>query len=279
MITALQKHWPEYLIEAWALGTFMISAIGFTALIEHPASPIHPLVANAFLRRALIGLAMGLTAIALIYSPWGQRSGAHMNPATTLTFLHLRKINPCDAAFYVGAQFVGGVCGVFIAKLFLGQILEHSSVQYVATVPGAAGAGVAFLAEIVIACGMMLMVLFVTNAPRLASYTGMFAGLLVFLYITFEAPLSGMSMNPARTAASAIPSGIWTHSWIYFAAPLLGMLAAAQIFLFAHATGSKACPKLHHGHRQRCIFCGQTGVQPHAAAASAAPTMRSPASM
>ena len=81
MFSALRQHWPEYLIEAWALGTFMISAVCFTALLEHPASPVHQFVASGFLRRALIGLAMGVTAIVLIYSPWGQRSGAHMNPA------------------------------------------------------------------------------------------------------------------------------------------------------------------------------------------------------
>ena len=81
MIRVLKQHWPEYLIEAWALGTFMVSAALFTALLEYPGSPAHQLIPNSDVRRALIGLAMGLIAIALIYSPWGQRSGAHMNPA------------------------------------------------------------------------------------------------------------------------------------------------------------------------------------------------------
>src|SRR5207247_6215460 len=175
-------------------------------LLEYPGSPAHQLIPNSDVRRALIGLAMGLTAIALIYSPWGQRSGAHMNPATTLTFLRLGKIQRWDAAFYITAQFIRGVCGVLLSKLVLRGIIAHSSVSYVTTVPGPAGAGVAFLAEAVLACGMMLMVLFVTNTTKLARFTGLFAGTLVFLYITFEAPLSGMSMNPARTAASAVPS-------------------------------------------------------------------------
>ena len=60
-----------------------------------------------------------------------------------------------------------------------------------------------------------LTVLFVTNTPGIARYGGLFAGTLVFLYITFEAPLSGMSINPARTVASAVPSGIWTGGWIF----------------------------------------------------------------
>src|SRR5713226_5216989 len=107
MIRTLQQHWPEYLIEAWALGMFMISAALFTVLLEYPGSPIHQVVPNGAVRRALIGLAMGLTAIALIYSPWGQQSGAHMNPAATLTFLRLGKIMPWDAVFYSVSQTLG----------------------------------------------------------------------------------------------------------------------------------------------------------------------------
>jgi aquaporin Z len=269
MIRALQQHWPEYLIEAALLGLFMLSAALFTALLEYPGSPVHQLMPNGHVRRALIGVAMGLTAIALIYSPWGQQSGAHMNPATTLTFLRLEKIMPWDAAFYIAAQFVGGVGGVIFSKLLLGQILAHQSVSYVATVPGPAGAGIAFVAEAAIACGMMLMVLYATNTPKLARYTGLFAGILVALYITFEAPLSGMSINPARTVASALPSGIWTHGWIYFTAPVLGMFLAAELYRGPHDSGRLACPKLHHGSTQRCIFCGHAGAQSITAASVA----------
>jgi aquaporin Z len=82
------------------------------------------------------------------------------------------------------------------------------------------------------------------------------AALLDFLYITFEAPLSGMSLNPARTVASALPSGIWTAGWVYFAAPLLGMLGAARLHAFLRRPARPACPKLHHGTTQRCLFCG-----------------------
>src|SRR5262245_32010370 len=101
MFDSLKKHWPEYLIEAWALGTFMVSAALCTMLMEHPASPIRASIGNADLRRVLIGLCMGVTAIALIYSPWGKRSGAHMNPAVTLTFLRLGKVARADAFYYV----------------------------------------------------------------------------------------------------------------------------------------------------------------------------------
>src|SRR2546430_15781013 len=85
------KHWPEYAIEGSGLGLFMISACSFGTLLGHPGSPAVRLVRDPTLLRAMMGLAMGVTAIALIYSSFGKRSGAHMNPATTLTFLRLRK--------------------------------------------------------------------------------------------------------------------------------------------------------------------------------------------
>ena len=260
MIRALQQHWPEYLIEAALLGLFMVSAALFTSLLEYPGSPVHQFISNPHVRRVLMGLAMGLTAILLVYSRWGQRSGAHMNPATTLTFLRLGKVAPWDAMFYIAAQFIGGVCGVLLSKLILGNVLSHHSVSFVATVPGPSGALIAFAAEIAIACGMMLMVLVATNTPNVARFTGVFAGILVALYITVEAPLSGMSMNPARTFASALPSGIWTSGWIYFTAPLIGMFLAAGLFRAASSSTCLACPKLHHGTKQRCIFCGHAGA-------------------
>ncbi len=101
MSTSRALNWPEYAIEAALLGTFMVAACAVTALLEHPASPLHAAIPDPFTRRALIGIAMGLTAIGLIYSPWGQQSGAHFNPSVTLTFLRLGKIEVRDALGYV----------------------------------------------------------------------------------------------------------------------------------------------------------------------------------
>src|SRR5262249_59622797 len=98
------RHWPEYLIEAGALGMFMISAAVFAAILYHPSSSVAAGITNEWVRRALMGLAMGATAVSIIYSPWGQRSGAHMNPAVTLTFFRLGKVAGEDFIAYVAAQ-------------------------------------------------------------------------------------------------------------------------------------------------------------------------------
>lgn len=254
--TLLREHFPEYLIEAWALGMFMVSAGVVTIALEHPSSPLRQAIADAGLRRALIGLAMGLTAVALIYSPWGKRSGAHMNPAVTLSFLRLGKIARGDAGFYILAQFAGGLAGVAMVDALLHGVFAAPPVNYVATLPGPSGIGAAFLAELGISFGLMLAVLAASNSPRLAAATGLFAGLLVATYITFEAPLSGMSMNPARSLASAVPARLWDHLWIYFTAPVIGMLLAAEAWVRIRGRSAVHCAKLLHPADQRCIHCG-----------------------
>jgi aquaporin Z len=257
VIDALRTHWPEYLMEAAGLGVFMISACVFTVLLEHPASPARQSIADPLLRRILIGIAMGLTAVCIIYSPWGKQSGAHINPSVTLAFFRLGKIEPWDAFFYVSAQFAGGLAGVLISAAALGNSIADPSVNYAVTLPGPGGPGVAFLAELLISFGLMSVVLVATNTDRLSRLTGLFAGVLVATYISLEAPLSGMSMNPARTFGSALPAQLWTALWVYFAAPPLGMLLATEAYLRLRGVHQVFCAKLDHDNDKRCIFrCG-----------------------
>jgi len=241
-------------MEAAALGLFMISASVFASLLEYPGSPIRQALGDPVLRRVLMGLAMGLTAVAIIYSPWGKQSGAHMNPAVTLTFWRLRKIATADAFFYVLAQFLGALAGMLLMARFLGRVLADPAVRYVATLPGPGGPALAFLAEAAISFGLMLTVLVVSNNPPLSRFTGIFAGILVAAYISLEAPISGMSMNPARSFASAGAGWVWTAFWVYLSAPLLGMIIAAQLFAGLKGASKVLCAKLHHENDKRCIF-------------------------
>jgi aquaporin Z len=249
------SHWPEYLMEAALLGVFMLSACSFVVLLEYPGSPLHRMLPDPLLRRFVMGLAMGGTAVVLIYSRWGMQSGAHMNPAVTLTFHRLGKVSRRDAVAYAAAQFAGGLLGVGVASLLWGSRLADRAADYAATVPGRAGVAAAFGAEALIAFGLMSVILRVSNHPRHARFTGLCAGLLVATYITIEAPISGMSMNPARTLGSAAFAGRWTALWIYFLAPALGMLGAAELYIRRRGAAAVFCAKLHHQNDTRCIFC------------------------
>jgi aquaporin Z len=271
MPRTLRQHWPEYLMEAAELGIFMISACAFTVLLEYPSSPVRQAIPEAWVRRALIGVVMGLTAVSIIYSPWGKRSGAHFNPVVTLTFFRLGKIAPWDAFFYVAAQFLGATAGVLLAANLLGMPITDPAVRYAVTVPGAQGVAVAFVAELVISFGLMWTVLSTTNIPRLAPFTGICAGALVALYIAVEAPLSGMSMNPARTIGSAVGANLWTALWVYFSAPLLGMLLAAEAYARRRGAREVFCAKLLHRTDARCIFCEYQGRSQLTGSISAVP--------
>jgi aquaporin Z len=251
-----RRHLPEYLIEAWGIGTFMVSALAFTTLLEHPASPARQSLPDPFVRRALMGLAMGVTGIGLVYSPWGRQSGAHFNPGLTLTFLRLGRVEPRDALGYVAAQLGGALAGVALAWLALGSLLADPAVRFAVTLPGA-GAAAAFAAEAAISFVLMLVVLRSSNAPRLMRWTGVLVGGLVALYISFEAPISGMSMNPARSLGSAAGARLFEGLWIYFTAPPLGMLLAAELYRRLRGVPPVRCAKLHHASARPCIFrCG-----------------------
>src|SRR3974390_2394421 len=253
-VLAFAAHCPEYLMDSAQLGLFMVSACSFTVLLEHPASPVRLLLSSSLLRMALIGVAMGLTLLGLIHTPWGKRSGAHMNPSTTLMFFRLGKIEIWDAIFYICFQFIGGLAGVMLSFAIFGRILRHPSVNFAVTQPGSAGVPPAFIAELVISFALALTVLSTSNDIQLSRFTPHFAAILVATYITFEAPFSGMSMNPARTFGSALPAHAFNALWIYFTAPPIGMLLAAELYLRLGSAQAVYCAKYHHHNSMRCIF-------------------------
>jgi aquaporin Z len=254
-VGSLRAHWPEYLMEAGELALYMFFTCVLATLLQHPASPVRHFVVSPILRRALMGLAVGTTVIAIVMTPWGKQSGGHFNPAMTFAFYRLRKVEFWDALFYSTSQFTGAIVGVAIATHVLRGAPQNEAIRYAVTVPGAYGDTAALLAELTISFLLMTTVLFVSSHEVLSRYTPYFVGALYATFITFETPLSGMSMNPARTFGSAFHAGYWHGLWIYFVAPTLGMLVAAEVFLRIRGGIPHYCAKLHHTNNKRCIFC------------------------
>lgn len=241
-------------MEAGELGLYMFATCAVATLLQHPASPVRHALDSGLARRALMGSAMGVTAAAIVLSPWGKQSGGHFNPAITFTFYRLHRVKLWDAVFYSAGQFLGAVGGVVLAALVLEGAPAVRAVRYSVTIPGVYGSGAAFGAETAICFLLMLTILYISNHHRLARYTPHFAGVLIAAYITFESPISGMSTNPARTFAPALYASYWHALWIYFTAPPLGMLAAGEVFLRLRHGAGPSCAKLHHANDKRCIF-------------------------
>ncbi|HEY9657211.1 MAG TPA: aquaporin, partial [Allocoleopsis sp.] len=201
IMTALRQHWPEYLMEAWGLGTFMVAAGVVCTVLFSPYYLLPDFASNPLMQRVAMGLGMGLTAMGITYSPWGKQSGAHINPAVSLTFYRLGKMQYWDMVFYIVFQSIGGLIGVLIVAFLLKQAFIYPPIQYIVTVPGAAGVMIAFIGEFTISAVMMGMVLYSSNHPKLAPLTPVFSACLITAFVIFESPLSGFSMNPARTVA------------------------------------------------------------------------------
>ena len=254
---ALRRHWQLYIFEGLELAAFMLSACIFTVLLFDPSLPAVQLIPSPAVRRLLMGIAMGLTAVLIIHSPPGKRSGAHFNPAITISYFRLGKIRGWDAIFYVVFQFCGGIFGVGVSAMILGSRIAVPAVNYAITVPGPAGTEAAFLAELFMSVVLMGVVLCTANQPSLAIYTSYLVGVLIALYILFFAPISGFSINPARTTGSAVFADVWTAGWLYFVAPPLGMLTSTEIYRFAFGPGRILCAKLNLDPAYPCPFICQ----------------------
>jgi aquaporin Z len=253
-LSSLRHKWPLYVYEAIELALFMVSACAFTVFLFDPSWPAFHLFPNAIVRRAFMGIAMGITAVLIIHSPMGRRSGAHFNPAMTLSYFYLGKIGLWDAVFYILFQFIGGVFGVAVAATVFGSTLSEPAVNYVVTVPGRYGTTAAFFAELLMSSVLMTIVLLLSNRVRLAVYVSYSVGILIALYTFFFAAVSGVSINPARTTGSAFFADVWTAGWLYFVAPLLGMFTAAEIYARVNGGNSVLCAKLHPDPALPCPF-------------------------
>jgi aquaporin Z len=250
-LSALSARWRIYAIEAAGLGGFLFVVGVVDASLFAPQSPLDLFTTSEALKRLFVGIAAGLYLIGLVYSPWGKEPGAHINPSITLAFLRLGKIRAFDASFYIGAQFVGAVLGVALFKALMPSWASDPEVNYIVTAPIATepvawGWAAAFLAELGITFSMMLIVLESTSRERFRRYTGIFCGAWLVLLILFESPISGTSLNPARSTGSNVFAVEWNHLLLYFIAPPIG----AQLAVLAYRWGGKSrqvpCAKLHH---------------------------------
>ena len=254
---SLRRHFAEYLCEYLGTAIMMTIGVGAVALFWGRASPMPDMIPSPRLRLFCTGLLFAGGGTLVVYSRLGQRSGAHLNPAVTLAFWRLGKIEGRDAIAYTVAQFLGAVTGVLLVVVAASETVR--SIQMGATMPGEGVSPFgAFGAETVMTFALVLLILVCVNAPRLAPRTGLFAGALVVFLVATAAPISGTSLNPARSAAPALVAAAFEHQWIYLVAPPLGALLAVIVFRRVWQEQRPLCGKLYHTERYPCIFqdCG-----------------------
>lgn len=241
-------------MEGTEIAILMVSTCISGTLIYASDSPLKCMNLSRTFQSMLMGTAIAITTFLIIRSPFGRRTGAHFNPAVTLTFFWLGRAHRWDAACYVTAQFVGAVMGVLAARQVLGIRLSAAPVQYLITLPGSHGSIVAFLGEYLLSALLMSVVLYASNHRRLTVFAPFFVALLTVSYYAFSSSISGYSVNPARSFSSALFARIWQGIWIYFLGPSLGMLTAATLYIRTMGPDRVYCAKVFHDLRSVCPF-------------------------
>lgn len=219
----------KYGIEAGCLALFMLLLSLAGIACEHPASPMVTYL-SPLARRIAMAIIAGTGLVGLAYSPWGKISGAHINPAVTLAYLHLKQIDLTTALCYIGAQLLGAFSGMLIAATLAGKYLAHPSVDFIATAPAHGNAWTAFGAELALSYALMMLILVTSGSREWSGRTGVCVGLFVTVFVVFEGPVSGMSLNPARSLGAAIFARDIKSIWVYLTAPPVGMLFAAETY-------------------------------------------------
>ena len=206
---------PRRLV-AEGIGTFMLVFIGpgTAAVATRSQQPAGVAVALAF----------GFVILAAIYA-LGHISGAHFNPAVTTGFWLGRRFPGGEVLPYVAAQLCGAVAAALLLRAILGDAARASATTLSIGIPSG------FAVEVLLTFFLMLIIMAVATDARV---DGPVAGLAVGLTVAFDAlmggPLTGASMNPARSFGPAVATGLWDAHWVYWLAPLLGAFLAVRVY-------------------------------------------------
>jgi MIP family channel proteins len=193
---------------AEAIGTFCLVFAGTGAIVVNDVS-------GGAVTHVGVALTFGLVVMAMIYAV-GDSSGAHLNPAVTIGFWLSRRLPAPAVAPYLASQLIGALA----ASLLLASLFTHDTLG---TTRPAGSAAQSFILETALTAILMFVILGVaTGAKEKGVLAGVAVGGVIALEALFAGPISGASMNPARSLAPAIVSGHFEHLWIYLAAPILG---------------------------------------------------------
>ncbi len=218
---------PKLLAEF--LGTFILVFAGTGAIISNDVSGgavTHPGIALTF----------GLVVMSMIYT-FGDVSGAHLNPAVTIAFAASRRLPWKTVPAYAAAQSLGAIAA---STLLYSQFPSHPTLG--ATLPSGSPSQ-SFIFEFLLSAILMLTILRVSTGAREKGITAAIAiGSIIGLEAMFAGPISGASMNPARSLAPALISKNTQHLWLYLLAPTLGTLAAIPLFLATRSTADSNTP-------------------------------------
>lgn len=249
-----QLHWPEYGAEL--LGTAFLVLVGLSAVVFDfgKGLPVSRLIPDGSARLLITGLCFAGSGSLVAISPPGRLSGAHINPSVSLAFWVQGKMHLHDLVGYIIGQLLGAILGETLLVLIWGGYA--ASVHNGMTLPGAGyPLWLVFFAEVALTSLLVFLIFLFVSSHRLLRWTPFMTWLLVAAMVWQEAPISGTSLNPARSLAPALLSWFWHDQWLYWIAPPLGALLAVAAFrLFTASERDVLTGKLFHVPHYRSVF-------------------------
>jgi aquaporin Z len=201
-------HWPEYGSELVGTALLVFLALSAVTLDFGSGSPLASVLPNRSVRRLMTGLLLAGCGPLLTISPPGKLSGAHLNPAVSLAFWLQGKMHRHDLVGYLASQFLGAALGAGLAVLIWSV----------------------FLLEMGCTCLLVLAIFLFVSSHRLMHWTPLMTWLLVALIYWQAAPISGCSLNPARSFGPALVSWFWRDQWVYYLAAPIGRCLPSSSF-------------------------------------------------
>jgi aquaporin Z len=224
---------PKYdykLFLSEAIGTALLLFCGLNIVIFNwgEGSVVAKLIPSQLLRTILTGFMFGCVGCLIALSWVGKTSGAHINPAVSIAFWLRGKMKTQAMIGYILAQMVGAVIGCLPLLLIWDQ--QGSSIQYGITLPGSDGVARAFVSEVLAtACLIFYLYIFISR-KKLRNYTPFGIPVLYSILNIFFATPSGDSTNPARSFGPAVITGNFSHYWLYWVAPVVGVILVTAFF-------------------------------------------------
>ncbi len=244
-----KKFLKAYLSEF--IGTALLVLIGLSVVIfiNGKGSPVIKFIPDPDITRAITGFLFGTTGCLITISPVGKISGAHINPVVSIAFWLRNNMQFKNMIGFIIAQMAGAAIGC-LPLLFWGG--QGKSMDYGATVPLQIDA--AFIGEIWTTFVLIAVIIFFTSHNRIKNFTPFMMPVIYCVMVWLEAPISGTSTNPARSFGPALLSTLWRGYWLYWLAPVVGMLLAVLLFNVGWLKHLKTdVAKLYHFEKYRHI--------------------------
>lgn len=247
-------HLEEFASEFLGTAFLLFCVVGVVVALFAPASPLVSLVPSQAIRLFITGLALGGAGWAVAVSPPGRLSGAHVNPAISVGFFILGKMDIQDAAGYVVSQMAGAIVGAEAGRFAVGR--WAAQVNGAALTPSpSVSTGWAFLAEVAATFALAFLIYTFVSHRSLVHWTPAMVTVAVGILVWLDGNISGCGMNPARWFGCAFAAGYWRLYWVYVLGPLAGSVAAASLRrsgLFPHPVPRTG--KVLHDPNYRSIF-------------------------